>query len=308
MKKILGIDIGGTKIAIAIIDGRGHVIIQDTIKMNQTLPPSQVFEQMKGCIEDLLRNIEMQTFDLFGIGIGAPGPINNVEGTITNPPNLKKWRGVPIVEWVKTYFGLPVYFDNDANAAALAEKWIGDGQNHQDFVYLTISTGIGAGIVSNDQLLTGSRGNAGDFGHTVIDPSYGKCMCGQEGCLEHIASGTAIAKAISELKERNVSTQEAFAYYRNGDPKVVHYLDGVLRILGIAVVNIINMFEPEVVIIGGGVSQSGDVLLSPIRSYVSKYALNKESRSTPIINSSLKNNTGVIGAAALVLQEDLKRN
>lgn len=305
MDKIIGIDIGGTKVAIGLLNTKGTLLAKKVVPTDQTISPEAMIKEIYQHTVKLLSENSTSKEEILGIGIGAPGPIDTKTGQITSPPNLPDWRNIPVVDLFKQHFQLPIYFENDASAAALAEKWLGAGQADTDFVYITISTGIGAGIYSNKQLLTGARGNAGDIGHTVIDPSFGQCVCGQFGCLEHIASGTAIAREGSKLMGDKLSTLDVFSLYKEGEPQIVDYLNRVFQTLGAACVSMINTFEPNKIIIGGGVSSVGDLLFEPIREYVSLYALNPANRQTPIVPAELKQDAGVIGAAALVLSNKL---
>src|SRR5690625_3782238 len=176
---------------------------------------------------------------------------------------------------------------------------MGAAKENDNFVYMTVSTGIGAGVITEGKLLRGLKGNAGDIGHIVVDPSFDKCNCGQKGCLEAIASGTAISKHGSRIMGKELTTKEVFELYEQGNEKIKEHMDYVLKILGIACVNIINTFDPEKIVIGGGVSKVGDLLFNPIRSYVSQYALNPTGRQTEIVPAELDQSSGVIGAAAL---------
>ncbi|WP_017471503.1 ROK family protein [Amphibacillus jilinensis] len=301
MTKIIGIDIGGTKIAIGLISIEGELLATKTIPTDQSIKPTRMIGQIYQHTLQLLDRAHTALSEILGIGIGAPGPINTKKGLITYPPNLPQWRNVPIVAEMKKHFNLPIFFENDASAAALAEKWLGAGQSESDFIYLTISTGIGAGIYTNNALLTGAKGNAGDFGHTVINPAFGQCVCGQRGCLEHIASGTAIAREGSKIVGKPLATKEVFSLYQSSHNEIISYLDSVFQTLGAACVTLINTFEPNKIIIGGGVSKVGDSLFDPIRDYVQQYTLNPDNRETAIVPAALEQNAGVIGAAALVL-------
>src|SRR5699024_11003245 len=214
-------------------------------------------------------------------------------------PNLHGWVNVPIRDMIAGAFPFPVTLENDANAAALAEKWLGAGQDNDNFVYMTVSTGVGSGIIADGKLLHGQKGNAGDFGHTVVDPSFGKCTCGQYGCLDAAASGTAIAKHGSDIMGRELSTKGVFELYAENQPDIVDLVNRVFRVLGIACVSLINTLDTEKIIIGGGVSNVGDTMFRSIREYVSKYALNATGRKTEIIPAGLDQNAGVIGASAL---------
>ncbi|UFT99386.1 ROK family protein [Radiobacillus kanasensis] len=299
----IGVDIGGTKVAIAVVDETGKVLIEEVIPTDKTVDPPVMIERINKTAEELMNKSGIEKKVVKGIGIGSPGPLDSKNGIITYPPNLENWRNVPIVEQVKSYFNLPVTLENDANAAAMAEKWLGAAKENEDFAYITISTGIGAGFFAEGKLLGGSRGNAGDIGHTVIDPSYGQCPCGQYGCLEYIASGTGIARRGSELAGEELATQQVFERYHNGDNKIKPYIEDVFRIIGVACVSVINTLDPEKIVIGGGVSKVGAPLFNAVKDYVRQYALNPDGRKTEIVQAQLDQNAGVIGAAALCFNE-----
>ncbi|WP_217586514.1 ROK family protein [Lentibacillus saliphilus] len=294
----IGIDIGGTKIAMAVVDQTGAVIDQKIIKTDITVEPEQVMEQIHSEVSGLIAKHPDKPIK--GIGIGAPGPLDSQKGEITCPPNLPLWKDVPIVQLVEGHFEMPVKLENDANAATIAEKWIGAGRDFNHFIYLTVSTGIGAGVVVEGTLLRGQNGNAGDVGHTVVDPSFGTCACGQEGCLEVVASGTAIAKKGSEIMGQTLTTEDVFNLYHDGHPQIVDLIDRVMQRLGAGCVSLINTFDTEAIVIGGGVSKVGAPLFQALQDYVKKYALNPKGRQTKIIPAKLEQNPGVIGAAALM--------
>src|SRR5690625_4917566 len=244
MKYSIGVDIGGTKVAIAVVSEEGHIKFENVIPTNVEISPEEMIEMICSEIRSVIDQSKVDQKSIIGIGIGAPGPLDSKNGMLTNPPNLTDWIDVPIQQIVEKSFSFPVMLENDANAAALAEKWIGAAQENDNFVYMTVSTGIGSGIVVEGKLLRGLKGNAGDIGHTVVDPSFDKCTCGQNGCLEAIASGTAIAKHGSQIVGKKLSTKEVFDLYQEGHEKIVEHMDYVLNILGIACVNIINTFDP----------------------------------------------------------------
>ena len=301
MAYAVGIDIGGTKVAIGIVGEEGQVCAQIVIPTDQDRTPAEMIDQICAQVECLVNQSGIAPADLLGIGIGAPGPLDKGRGLIACPPNLPGWIDVPIVETVQRKTLLPVVLENDANAAALAEKWIGAARDSEHFVYVTISTGIGAGLYLDGKLASGSRGNAGDIGHMVIDPAYGTCACGQKGCLEWIASGTAISRRGSELLGAPFTTQEIFERYRAGHAQVTALVHETFTAIGIGCVTLINLFDPERIVIGGGVSQVGAPLFQAVQQYVSRHALNPAGRQTIITPAQLRQNAGVIGAAALIL-------
>src|SRR5690625_4475071 len=299
MKNSIGVDIGGTKVAIGIVNETGLVKEQSIIPTDLSISPFDMISKINVEIKNIITQAGLKQEDITGIGIGAPGPLDSKNGMILCPPNLPTWKDIPIQKWVEDEFSIPVKLENDANAAALAEKWIGAGQKNDDFIYMTVSTGIGSGIISDGKLLHGRKGNAGDVGHIVIDPSFGQCVCGQYGCLEWIASGTAIARQGSEIMEQQLSTKEVFDLYFQGEPRIVQLIEKVFRVLGVACVNLTNTFDTEKIVIGGGVTQVGKVLFNSIQEYVQQYALGDQRRKTEIVPAQLNQNAGVIGAAAL---------
>lgn len=299
MKYSIGVDIGGTKVAMAIVNQAGAIEAQTVIPTDLSISPEAMINVIAERIQQIMKHAAIPKNEILGIGVGAPGPLDSKQGIITCPPNLTNWVNIPIAELLHNHFSIPITLENDATAATLAEKWVGAGQQSDNFIYMTISTGIGAGIISDGNLLRGVKGNAGDIGHTVIDPSFGKCSCGQYGCLESIASGTAIAKRGSEVMNSDLSTKEVFDLYTRGDAKITDYMESIFRVLGVACVTAINTFDPEKIIIGGGVSKVGDPLFQSIQAYVSQYALNPTGRNVNIIPAQLEQNAGVIGAAAL---------
>lgn len=299
MTYAIGVDIGGTKVAVAVVEERGRIISQSIIPTNLQIPPEAMIAEIQQEIRRVIEKSGVLMNQILGIGIGAPGPLDSKNGFISCPPNLPAWVDIPIRELVERSFSIPVFLENDANAAALAEKWIGAAVDNDNFIYLTVSTGIGAGIVAEGQLLKGLKGNAGDIGHTVVDPSYGKCVCGQSGCLESIASGTAIAKRATEITGKQITAKEVCHLYNEGHPEIVEYMTGVFKVLGVAAVNLINTFDPEKIVIGGGISEFGEPLFESVRQYVGRCALNPTGRNTDITAAKLGQNAGVIGAAAL---------
>lgn len=299
MTYAIGVDIGGTKVAIGIVNESRDIKEHSIIPTDLSISPYDMITKINTEIKNVIKKSMVSEKNIKGIGIGAPGPLDSKNGIITCPPNLPTWLDIPVQKWVENEFTFPVKLENDANAAAFAEKWIGAGQSHDDFIYMTVSTGIGAGIIADGKLLHGRKGNAGDIGHMVIDPSFGQCTCGQYGCLEWIASGTAISREGSKIMDETLSTEQVFELYEKGQSEIVTYLDRVINVLGVACVSLINTFDTEKIIIGGGVSKVGDTLFEPIRDYVGSYALNPDGRQTEIAPSKLEQNSGVIGAAAL---------
>lgn len=301
MKYAIGIDIGGTKIALGLVDSDGLVLSKTSLATDLSITPSDMVDKIAEAVRQLLSEGNLHQDDLLGIGIGAPGPLNTKLGQIAEPPNLRNWWGFPIVQSFKRHFAAPIVLENDATAAALAEKWMGAAKSADHFVYITISTGIGAGIYSHGRLITGATGNAGDIGHMVIDPNSRTCTCGQRGCFEYVASGTAIAREASSLLGRPVTSKEAFELALSGQDQAIEKLvHRTFEYIGIGCVTLINTFDPEMLVIGGGVSQVGAPLFEAVSDYIKRNALNPSGRNTPVVPAALQQEAGLIGAAALI--------
>lgn len=302
MSIALGIDIGGTKIALGYVDEQGNVLAKSSLKTDLTVEPRVMIARIA---DEAKRLSEVNGIDLNaveGIGVGAPGPLDTKNGKLTCPPNLKSWWGFPVADELKAHFPLPVKMENDATAAALAEKWLGAAKDSDHFIFITISTGIGAGIYLHGKLLTGSTGNAGDVGHMIVEPAAGVCACGLPGCWEWIASGTAITRQATELLGRPVTSKEAFELAAQGDAAMSELVNRVFTYIGMGCVSLINTLDPNKIVLGGGVTQVGAPLFEAVRQYVAKHALNPSGRETAIVPALLSQDAGLIGAAALVQQ------
>jgi len=306
MKKYaVGIDIGGTKVAIGIVDQQGEVVNQTVLPTDLSITAIEMLDKIIASTKQLITNLGISEENIAGIGIGAPGPIDTNAGKIVAPPNLPNWHGVELVEYVQASFpNTKIIFENDATAATMAEKWVGAAQESDHFIYLTISTGIGAGLYANKKLISGYTGNAGDVGHMVIDPNENLCSCGGRGCFESLVSGTAIARRASILLNKQLTTKDVFDLYQKQDNDIVPFIEKTFKYLGIATVNLINMFDPQKIVIGGGVSQVGEPLFNAVKQYVQKNALNPAGRNTEIVPAQLNRNVGVIGAASLILLDN----
>ncbi|OWA34921.1 transcriptional regulator [Saccharibacillus sp. O16] len=295
----IGIDIGGTKIAVGLVDENGTVLAQQSLQTDPAKTPAALIAETAAVIHTLLESSGTAPEDVKGIGVGAPGPLDAKHGRLDSPPNLPAWHGFGVVEELKKHFGAwPIHFQNDATAATLAEKWLGAAREVDHFIFITVSTGIGAGIYMHGRLITGASGNAGDVGFMMIEPG----AAGTEGYWEQIASGTAIARQASELLGRPVGTKEAFDLAAGGDAKMRELIDITYKRLGMGCVSLINTLDPEMLVIGGGVSQIGEPLFDAIRAYVSQHALSPSGRRTAIVPAALNQNAGLIGAASLVHQ------
>lgn len=308
---VLGLDVGGTKLAAGVVTGDGSVL-------SHLVEPSRSEEGPAGMIP---RHLEMgrRAVEASGlpwasiraVGIACGGPLDPVTGIIQSPPGLPGWEEVPLVSLVKEAFGLPTVVDNDATAGALAEWWYGAGRTFEanDLVYLTISTGVGGGLVLDGRLYRGVAGNAGELGHLTIDYRGRPCGCGRRGCLEAYASGSSIARRAREALHGGepsslhaldrVTAEDVARAAGVGDPLATRIWDEATAMLGSAVANILDIFNPRLVVLGGGVTRAGDQLLRPVAAAARSQAMAPAAGSADIVLSELGDRIGVVSAASV---------
>lgn len=310
---VIGIDLGGTKINTAIVDFKGNIIEQINIPTLACEGENAVLNRVIQTIGEVLNKSEVKIENIRAIGIGSPGPLNSKEGTIITTPNLP-FKNFNIINPIKKIYNVNTYLDNDANVAAIGEHIFGAGQGSNNMIYVTVSTGIGGGAILNGNIYRGNTCNALEVGHMTIDPKGPLCNCGNHGCAEVLASGTAIArqgrqavekKAITSLtKYSDITAYEVFNEAKNGDKVCNEIVNKSLNYLGISIANLVSIFDPEVIIIGGGVSKAGEIVFNTIKDVVKIRCFQILSDSCKILSAQLSANSGVIGAAALALREE----
>jgi glucokinase len=318
-KLILGIDIGGTKIAGGLLNAKGRMIESDIVPTLADKGREVSLGQVLKIVGRLIKKAGGKD-NLQGIGICSPGPLNPKTGVVLTTPNLPGWQNVPLAEMVSDRFGLPTRVDNDANAAGLAEVLIGAAVGYRDIFYVTISTGIGTGIILDKKIYHGKNGVAAEGGHVPIDPrSPYVCGCGNRGCIEALCSGPSIARRARVLLEQDFKKASLLRDLTGGDlstitPKMISAAaaqrDPVARIildetgfyLGAWLGGIVSLLDPEMIVIGGGVSQIGKPLFRKIRETIPQYTINRHVvPSLPIVQAKLRENVGVFGAASLLI-------
>jgi len=309
---VVGVDLGGTKILTALVDSRGRILG----RVREATPrtgPEAVVETIVETVRRVLKEGNVEQESLRGIGVGAPGPSDPASGVVFEPPNLPGWHDVPLAQMLTGRLALKATVENDANAAALGEHWMGAGRGIDDLIYITISTGVGGGLIFRGRLYHGVSGTAGEVGHMVIDPTGPRCPCGRMGCLEALASGTAIARdaraAVAEGRPTSLSAAGASLSAidvaraaREGDPLAREIFTRAARYVGIGVTNLVNLLNPAMVIIGGGVSGAGDLLFAPVRRIVREEAFERPGAAVQIVPAALGDDAGVVGAAAVALE------
>jgi glucokinase len=311
MKYVIGVDLGGTKISCALADISGEIIDIQVVETNASEGEIAVLNRMIRVIDKVIISKNISKEDIKAIGIGSPGPIDAKNGIIVEPANLP-FTNFDIVTPIKNEFKIPVYLDNDANVAAIGEFMFGAGKGTENMVYMTVSTGIGGGAILNGQIYRGRTTNALEIGHTTVEPfSSARCNCGNLGCLEALASGTAIARRAKDAVLSNIHTSlkmyetitsyEVFKEAENGDKVAISIRDNALRYLGIGVTNIINIFDPDKVVIGGGVSKAGEIVFDIVKEVVNERGLKTITAGCEIVPAKLGADAGVIGAVALAI-------
>ena len=302
MKKyVIGVDLGGTKISTAISTIEGNILANVVL-------PTKAEEGEAAVLGRIVQSID----EIEAIGIGSPGPLDAKKGIIITTPNLP-FKNYNLVQPLKEKYNIPVYLDNDANAAAIGEYMFGAGKGKNSIVYFTVSTGVGGGAVLDGKVYRGHTSNALEIGHTTVDPNGPRCNCGNLGCLEAMSSGTAIAKKGKEAVSTNVETSlkkhdtvtsyEVFKEAEAGDEVAKDIIDNALTYLGIGVANAIATFDPEMIIIGGGVSKAGDIVFDTVKKVVNKRCFKSMAESCEIVPAGLGSDAGVVGAVALAIIE-----
>ncbi|PYE54611.1 ROK family protein [Deinococcus yavapaiensis] len=311
-RHVLAIDIGGTKLAVGIVSSRGEIADSARTPTHVEFGPDVVLSRIVGLSRDLLRRHPVAV-DMIGVGCG--GPLDTGRGLVKNPPNLPGWNDYPLVQHLQDALGLRVALDNDANAAALAEFHFGAGRGTRHMVYFTISTGIGGGLILNGDLYRGKFGNAGEIGHVQVEYDGEPCNCGGRGCLEHYASGTGIARRARKLAERypdsllntlaehsgEITAHTVKAALEANDSATVDFWAETIEMLAAGVASVVHAFDPERVVIGGGISKFGDLLFEPLRSRVKARTMPPLMEGVDIVPASCADDVGVLGAAAVAL-------
>jgi glucokinase len=309
---VLGIDIGGTKLAAGVVDAEGRMLARDEVPTHAADGLEPVLDRIVSLGRALLSGPVAAAAAVRRIGVGCAGPVDLKAGLVLQPPNLPGWTRVPLRERLERAFGLPIVLENDANAAALGELRYGAGRGARSIVYLTVSTGIGGGIILDGRIWHGVKDAAGEIGHITVDPDGDRCGCGNRGCLEAISSGTSIARRAREMMASRRPSElarvaaptaaDVVRCAREGDPLASEVWDRAVRYLGIGVAAVITTLAPERIVIGGGVSRAGDALFEPLREHVRRLVKLVPVDSIPILPATLGPDVGILGAAAVAME------
>lgn len=308
----LGIDLGGTNIAVGVVDENYNIVGRGKKKTNCPRPAAEICDDMAAAALMAIEDAGLTIDDIDTIGIGSPGSINPYTGMIAVSNNLG-FENVPMGEMLKERLGRNVYLENDASAAAYGEFIAGAGVGTKDFVAVTLGTGVGGGVIIDGKLFSGSNLAGGELGHTVIVVDGEQCTCGRKGCWEAYASATGLINLTKKaMKENpgsamwqlcdgnidNVSGRTSYDGMRAGDETATKVVDTYVKYVACGIVNMINIFQPEVLCIGGGISKEGDTLLNPITKIVDEARFTKNvEKQTAVKIATLGNDAGIIGAA-----------
>jgi glucokinase len=316
MKKVLAFDLGGTKIAFGVVAENGEVLGSDKIETLAKQGPEQAIQRVNLAAQSLLQKLNIKPQELIGIGIASPGPLDISKGCVDGSPNLPGWTGYSIEQGLSSFFNLPARIDNDANAAALGEYKFGAGKNKKNMVYITVSTGIGGGVIVDGRLMRGANGNAAELGHLTLNINGPACPCGANGCFEMYASGTAIARRTREAIQagapsqilslagslEKISTHHILAALQKEDELAKKIWNETTEYLGRGLAVVINTFNPELIVVGGGVTAAGELLFTPVREKALRYAFPRLAAVCSIVPAGLGSNVGVVGAAACAFE------
>ncbi|HEM3705808.1 TPA: ROK family glucokinase [Streptococcus suis] len=317
-KKIIGIDLGGTSVKLAILTTEGEIQEKWSIKTNILDDGSHIVPDIIDSIKHRFETHGLTKDDFLGVGMGSPGVVDSEAGTVIGAYNLN-WKTLQLVKaQFESALGLPFFIDNDANVAALGEQWVGAGNNNPNVVFMTLGTGVGGGVIAAGNLIRGVKGAGGELGHITVDfDEPFACTCGKKGCLETVASATGIVNLSrryadqyagdAKLKQmiddgQDVTAKDVFDLAKEGDDLALIVYRHFSEYLGVACANIAAVLNPAYIVLGGGVSAAGEFLLDGVRKIFAENSFPQIKESTQIVLATRGNDAGVLGAASLVLK------
>ena len=307
----IGVDLGGTAIKYALGTAAGKIIKEDKRPTNAEAAKEDILNDLKNAITNMKEYAQIQGYQPQAVGLGTPGSVDIRTGFLMgSTPNFRHWRDVEIKKELERRVGLPVFVDNDANLMALGETRFGAGIGHQNIICLTIGTGVGGGIIIDNNLYRGYRCAGAELGHMSIELEGLQCNCGGKGCLEAYASATAILRNFKRHYEKNnipfnskkMDVRYIFQLYRKNDTIARQVIDEACHYLGRGLATLINIFNPSMFIIGGGVAEAGEIYLSKVRETAYLYAMEKPREGVQIVGAKLGNKAGYLGAISFALE------
>jgi len=311
-RTVIGVDLGGTNLRTAVVASDGEIL--DKHK-EATKAVDGWMKVVARLIDNIKRQLEIgaqKGAKVVAVGVGAPGVILVDKGIVVKSPNFPDWNNLPLKNELEKALSIPVFIENDANAAALGEKWRGAGRDIRSMIHLTLGTGVGGGIILDNKIWHGADGMAGEIGHMTLIPDGRQCTCGNTGCLEMYASARGIVQSFREELERQklsaagdlkeVTSEKVYQAAREGDAVARRVMKDMGRMLGIGIASLINIFNPERVVIGGGVKDAWPLFIGATHEEIMKRAFQVPAERTEIVPSSLGDDAGMVGAAAVALE------
>ena len=313
-KNRIGIDVGGTNVKIALVDTKGKIVYSNSVPTRAEMGYEYTVNNIKQAIYDLLKETKLTTKDIEGIGFGFPGQVDYKAGIVRNAPNIPGWVEVPIAKLIEDEFKIPTRVDNDVRCAALGELNYGAGKGCENLICITVGTGIGSGLILNGKLVRGASNAAGEIGHIKLQMNGGPiCGCGDTGCLEAFASGPSIVAMAEDYirggkstKFREMASGGQITPYivceaaKAGDPVAQRIFTIMGEYIGIGLASVVNLLNPERIIVGGGVADAGEILLAPMAEALKKRAMKIAGAAVEIVPAQLGNTAGVIGSSLLI--------
>ncbi len=314
VKNRIGIDVGGTNVKIALVDSNGKIGYSNTIPTRAEMGYEYTINNMKQAIRDLLTETKLSAKDIEGIGFGLPGQVDFKSGIVRLITNIPGWVEIPLAKMIEDEFHIPTRIDNDVRCAALGELNFGAGKGCQNLICITVGTGIGSGLIINGKLVRGASNAAGEIGHIKLQMHDGPiCGCGDTGCLEAFASGPAIVAMAEEYilggkstKYREMANGNDITPFivaeaaKAGDAVAKRIFTRMGEYIGIGMASVVNLLNPEKIIIGGGVADAGDILLNPLKETIKNRAMKIAGETVEVVPAQLGNTAGVIGASLLI--------
>ncbi len=304
---VIGVDLGGTNLRTAILSPDGEILDRHKEATHATDGWKKVVERLT---ENIKRQRDIATqkgLEVSAVGVGAPGVIQGDKGIVVKSPNFPDWNNLPLKDLLEKTLGTPVFIENDANAAALGEQWRGAGRGIKSMILLTLGTGVGGGIILDNKIWHGADGMAGEIGHMTLIPDGRPCSCGNTGCLEMYASARGIVQSYREAlgtsgSPKHITSAQVYEAARAGNEIGVRVMKEMGRMLGIGIASLINIFNPERIVIGGGVKDAWPLFIGATREEIIKRAFEVPAKRTEIVSSQLGDDAGMAGAAAVALQ------
>ncbi|MFH0913330.1 MAG: ROK family protein [Candidatus Omnitrophota bacterium] len=299
-KFVIAIDLGGTNLKIALLDSEYRIQDRGVLSTKKFIKKESLICAIVDSVNNIIESNNLKIINILGIGLGLPGPIDIARGIVHFFPNIPGWKKVNLKSILKKRLGLAVFLDNDAKLMCLAEHKLGAARGARSAVCLTLGTGVGGAIIINGELYRGSSNAAGEIGHFPLNERGPRCNCGAQACLEAYIGNNRVLQEAKKLFRRDVSLEELSSLAKKQNKKALSIWSGVARRLGVTLSGVVNLLNPDCIVIGGGMAGAGRALLDNLRKVILKRAMSVQARQVKVYAAKLGNDAGLIGAAILV--------